>query len=178
MKIRTISVLLAGLLIVACTGTGGEGSAVSARSTFARFPHSAVNADCFYRRTIDNFEVLNDSNMLVFDGRRRVYHVELSPPSLDLRHAFAIDFASTSGRVCGNPGDRLVIRDGTASRFPLSVIGVYRLDEATQQAVRAHFGQAVTQPPAPEDEDAEAVEELVTDVEESATGSSGGELEN
>ena len=178
MKLRTITVILAGLAVVSCTGAGGESSAASARSTFARFPHSAVNADCFFQRAIDHFEVLNDSNLLVFDGRRRAYHLELSPPSMDLRHAFSIGFESTSGRVCGNPGDRLKVGNGTMSRFPVSIIGVYRLDDATQQAVRAHFGQATVQPEAPEDQDADAVEELVTEVEESATGPSGEDLEN
>lgn len=182
MKIRTITVILAGLTVVSCTGAGGESSAASARSQFARFPHSAVNADCFFQRAIDHFEVLNASNMLVFDGRRRAYHLELSPPSMDLRHAFSIGFESASGRVCGNPGDKLKIGNGAISRFPVSIIGVYRLDEATQQAVRAHFGQATVQPEAPEDQDAEAVEELVTEVEEadngSAAGDSSGELEN
>lgn len=182
MSIRTIAIALASLLVLSCTGTGGEESAASPRSHFTRFPHSAVNADCFFQRAIDNFEVLNDSNMLLFDGRRRVYHVEISPPSIDLRHAYGIEFTSTTGRVCGNPGDRLLVRNGAVSRFPLSIIGVYRLDEATQQAVRAHFGQATVQPEAPENQDAEAVEELVTEVEEAGNGStaedSSGELEN
>ena len=162
---------LASVLLISCTGVGGEKSAASAPSKFARFPHSLANSDCFHQQRVDNFEVLNDSNLLVFDGRRRVYHVEVSPPSMDLRHAYGIQFSSTTGRVCGNPGERLQVRNGSFSRFPLSVNGVYRLDEATQSAVRAHFGQTTPLPP-PEDEDAEAVEELVTDLEEAAGDSS------
>ena len=176
---------LASVLLISCTGVGGERSVASAPSKFARFPHSAANSDCFYQQRVDNFEVLNDSNLLVFDGRRRVYHVEVSPPSMDLRHAYGIQFSSTTGRVCGNPGERLQVRNGSFSRFPLSVNGVYRLDEATQSAVRAHFGQTTPLPP-PENEDAEAVEELVTDLEEAADDSgqvsppdaSGAEQEN
>ena len=165
---------LTSILLISCTATGGEKSPASAPSKFARFPHSTANSDCFYQQRVDNFEVLNDSNMLVFDGRRRVYHVEVSPPSMDLRHAYGIQFSSTTGRVCGNPGERLLVRNGSFSRFPLSVTGVYRLDEATQTAVRAHFGQTTPLPPPPEDEDAEAVEELITDLEEAA-GDSGQE---
>ena len=162
---------LASILLLSCTSAGGDKSAASAPSKFSRFPHSAANSDCFYQQRVDNFEVLNDSNLLVFDGRRRVYHVEVSPPSMELRHAYGIQFSSTTGRVCGNPGERLQVQNGSFSRFPLSVTGVYRLDEATQSAVRAHFGQTTPLPP-PEDEDAEAVEELVTDLEEATDDSS------
>ena len=168
--VPALAALAVAVLLPSCATTGGEPSAASARSKFARFPHSAANADCFFERAIDNFEVLNASNLFVFDGRRRVYHIEISPPSMDLRHAYSIGFASSTGRVCGNPGDRLVTSNGSMSRFPLSIISVHRLDEATQLAVRAHFGQATPQPPAPEDPDAEAIEELVTEVEESPGG--------
>ena len=164
--VPVLAALAAAVLLASCATAGGEPSAASARSKIARFPHSAASADCFFQRAIDNFEVLNASNLLVFDGRRRVYHIEISPPSLELRHAYGIGFESATGRVCGNPGDRLVMRNGSMSRFPLSITNVYRLDEATQLAVRAHFGQATPQPPAPEDPDAGAIEELVTDVEE------------
>ena len=161
--------LVACLLLSACATTGGDSvaSAASAPSRFARFPHDLGNADCFIGSRIDNFEVLNESNLLAYDGRRRVYHVEVSPPSMDLRHAYGIQFTSLTGRICGNAGDRLRISDGSFGRFPLSVTGVYRLDETTQAAVRAHFGQPVAVPPAaPEDEGTEALEELVTDLEE------------
>ena len=162
---------LTSMLLMSCTGVGGEKSVASTPAKFSRFPHSAASSDCFYPQRVDNFEVINDSNLFVFDGRRRVYHVEVSPPSMYLRHAYGIQFSSTTGRVCGNPGERLQVRNGSFSRFPLSVTGVYRLDEATQSAVRAHFGQTTPLPP-PEDEDAEAVEELVTDLEEAAGDSS------
>ncbi len=161
---------LTSMLLISCTPTGGERSVASAPSKFARFPHSAASSDCFYQQRVDNFEVLNDSNLLVMEGRRRVYHVEVSPPSMDLRHAYGIHFSSTTGRVCGNPGERLQVQNGSFSSFPLSVTGVYRLDEATQSAVRAHFGQTTPLPPQ-EKENAEAVEELVTDLEEAADDS-------
>ncbi len=155
---------LAALTLGACAAMEGERSAASNRAAVARFPHSAANADCFFQRRIDNFEVLNDSNLLVFDGRRRVYHVELSPPSVDLRHAQGLGFSSVTGRVCGHAGERLQVRNGSFSRFPLSVVGVYRLDESMQAAVRAHFGQAAALPEE-EERNAEAVEELVIDLE-------------
>ena len=165
---------LTSILLISCTGVGAEKSAASTPSKFSRFPHSAASSDCFYQQRVDNFEVLNDSNLLVFDGRRRVYHVEVSPPSMDLRHAYGIQFSSNTGRVCGNPGERLHVQNGSFSRFPLSITGVYRLDETTQAALRAHFGQTTPLPPPPEDEDAGAVEELITDLEEAA-GDSGRE---
>ena len=159
---------LAALMLTACTGMEGERSVASARTNVARFPHGGANADCFFQQRIDNYEVLNDSNLLVFDGRRRVYHVEVTPPSPDLRHAYGIEFFGTAGRICGNAGERLHVRNGSYSRFPLSIMGVYRLDETMQAAVRAHFGQTAALPALPEDQDADAIEELVTDLEEPA----------
>jgi len=124
---RLAILLMAALMLGACAAMEGERSAASNRAVVARFPHSAANADCFFQQRIDNFEVLNDSNLLVFDGRRRAYHVELSPPSVDLRHAYGIGFATATGRVCGHAGERLQVRTASFSRFPPSVVGVYRL---------------------------------------------------
>ena len=143
-----LAAIAAALLLTSCATAEGEGSAASRPGRIARFPHNMANADCFFQSRIDNFEVLNETNLLVFDGRRRVYHVEISPPSVDLRHAYGIQFSSSTGRVCGNPGERLQISGGSFGGFPLSVVGVYRL------------------PPTPEDEDAAAIEELVTEIEE------------
>lgn len=165
-SLPALAALSAALLLTSCATAEGEGASASRPGRIARFPHNLANADCFFQNRIDNFEVLNETNLLVFDGRRRVYHVEISPPSMDLRHAYGIQFRSSTGRVCGNPGERLQISGGAFGAFPLSVIGVYRLDAVTQTAVRAHFGQAVAQPPLPEDEDAAAIEELVTELEE------------
>ncbi len=168
-------VALTGALLISCTTAGSERSPADRPSKFARFQHDAASSDCFFQRSIDNFEVLDESNLLVFDGRRRTYHVEVSPPSMSLRHAYGLQFRSTTGRICGNPGERLQISDGSFDRFPISVTGVYRLDEATQAAVRAHFGQTTPLPVPPEDEEAEAIEELVTDIEEEAAAEPSGE---
>ncbi|WP_446830067.1 DUF6491 family protein [Candidatus Foliamicus sp.] len=165
MRARSALGPLLALLLFGCTAVDGDRSVATTRPQMARFPHSSANADCFYSQRVDNFEVLNDSNLLVFDGRRRVYHVEIAPPSLDLRYAYGIEFLSTSGRICGNAGERLVTRNGGASRFPQMIVGVYRLDETLQTTVRAHFGQTIPAPALPEDADAEAVEELVIDLE-------------
>lgn len=161
-----LAAIAAALVLTSCATAEGEGASASRPGRIARFPHNLANSACFFQNRIDNFEVLNETNLLVFESRRRVYHVEISPPSMDLRHAYGIQFRSSTGRVCGNPGERLQISGGTYGSFPLSVTGVYRLDAVTQTAVRAHFGQAVAQPQLPEDEDAAAIEELVTDLEE------------
>lgn len=168
LALLSLTALAAALILTSCATADSDATAASRPGRIARFPHDLANADCFFQNRIDNFEVLNETNLLVFDGRRRVYHVEISPPSMDLRHAYGIQFRSSTGRVCGNPGERLQISGGTFGAFPLSVTGVYRLDAVTQTAVRAHFGQAVAQPQLPEDEDAAAIEELITDLEQEA----------
>ncbi len=170
--------LIACVALLGCTGMEGDESVASTRAKVGRFPHSTAKADCFFPRRVDNFEVLNDSNLLVFDGRRRVYHVEVAPPAMDLRHAYGIEFYGTSGRICGNAGERMRVRNGTLSSFPQSVVGVYRLDENMEAVVRAHFGQATALPVPPEDQEADAIEELVTDLEDVPGDSSSSPVES
>ncbi len=163
MNPRLVLASLVALLLSACAGAEGDRSVASPRHQTARFSHSAANADCFFSRQINNFEVLDERNLLVFAGRRRVYHVEITPPSPDLRYAYGIQFRP-AGRICGYSGERLVLQNGSVSRFPLSITAVYRLDENLEAAVRAHFGQSPSAPALPEAD----AGELVTDLEEVA----------
>jgi hypothetical protein len=106
--------------------------------------------DCFVRREADDFDVLDASNLLLYvPDRRTAYHVHVSPPSPELRHAQALAFQSRHSRVCGYAGDRLVV-DAAGSVEEHAITGVYRVDEAAVATLRGRFGLAPrTAPPAP-----------------------------
>jgi hypothetical protein len=101
---------------------------------------------CFLPRTVLDFTVLDDRNLVVFaPGRGDAYHVQVSPPSASLRFAQRLAFRSNDSRLCGYAGDSLLVADAPGYDARLSVTGVYRLDERALAGLQARFGKA---PPA------------------------------
>jgi hypothetical protein len=109
-------------------------------------------ADCFTARLVRDFDALDDRNLIVFGpGKSDAYHVQVSPPSPDLRFTDVLAFESRgAARICGHAGDDLLVADA-GHRERLSVIGVWRLDERALQGLRARFGASRPAPtPAPQ----------------------------
>jgi hypothetical protein len=106
--------------------------------------------DCFLAREAQDFEVLDASNLLLYvPDRRTAYHVHVSPPAPELRHAQVLGFQSRHTRVCGYAGDRLVL-DAAGGAQEHSVTGVYFVDEAAVATLRSRFGlEPRAAPPAP-----------------------------
>jgi hypothetical protein len=101
-------------------------------------------ASCFLRRTVMDFEVLDDRNLIVFaPGRSEPYHMQVSPGSSGLRHATVLAFEASSAQICGYAGDSLLVEQPGGGLQRLSVIGVYRLDEPALAGLEARFGKAV-----------------------------------
>ena len=69
---------------------------------------SGGRSDCISTRTIRDYRVLDDANLVVTAHGRRKYHVTLSRRAVGLRASWKIGFRSTSGRVCGGFDDILV----------------------------------------------------------------------
>jgi hypothetical protein len=84
---------------------------------------------CFYAREASDFEALDDSNLIVYaPTKSRAYHVQISPPSSDLRFAQGVVFDARSGRICGRGGETVSFgrRSGSARRH--SVMNVWHLE--------------------------------------------------
>lgn len=163
---RRLVLVIAGAISLALT-LAVAGCAAGVRGAPARptvKPGEFGKADCFYRRQAEDFEVLDDSNFVLYaPGRRDAYHVHISPPSPELRSADALAFRSNNSQVCGHAGDRLFLDEaGGTGRY--SITGVYRLDETARDALLARFGRKIQpgrtppvqppeQPPAKPDQD-------------------------
>ncbi len=73
--------------------------------------------------------------------RKRAYHLQISPPNLDLGGSDMISFRSWTGRICGYAGDELIIpNDIFQPRY--SITNVTELDETGLYNLMVQFGKA------------------------------------
>ncbi len=127
------------LVLSACTA-GQTGRETPSRPTVQAGEFGT--ADCFLRRTVQDFEVLDDRNLIVFaPGKSEAYHIQVSMPATELRFASVLAFESRSSRICGYAGDSLLIGDAGPGLRRLPVAGVYRLDEVALEGLQARFGR-------------------------------------
>lgn len=148
------------LLLIA--GFSGGCSTLQSQEQVARptvNPGEFGTSACFFARQALDFEALDDRNLVVFaPSKDNAYHVQISPPAMDLRFANGVAFASRNTQICGYAGDDLLLVNG-ASQRRYSVIGVYRLDAAALDALRARFGRVPASAPAePEPEEGAEIE--------------------
>ena len=97
---------------------------------------------CFNASSINDYEVLDRGNLIVYGRpRKRAYHLQISPRSLDLGGSDMISFRSWTGRVCGYAGDELIIpNDVFQPRY--SIVSVEELDETGLYNLMVQFGKA------------------------------------
>ena len=82
---------------------------------------------CFYAWEVQDFQVLDQSNLIIkAPNDRHAYHVRISPPAPELRFAEGISFLPAQGRLCGYAGERLILGPPRAPRR-FAIIGVSRL---------------------------------------------------
>ena len=125
-----IPIFFISLIVVGCASDGElSGSQTSI--------NASNRPTCFNTTSINDYEVLDRGNLIVYGRpRKRAYHLQISPPNLDLGGSDMISFRSWTGRICGYAGDELIIpndifqpcllytspspRDATLSRMPSS----------------------------------------------------------
>jgi hypothetical protein len=125
------------ILITSC----GQETELSNKST-PRYT-TMEGSSCFNYRDIDNYRVLDRSNLIVY-GRpsSKAYHIEISPPTSSIRGSDMISFASWSGRICGFAGDDLVIPNSLYNERH-SIISVKALfEETAHYNLLVRFGKA------------------------------------
>lgn len=126
---------IAGVIgLAACSTGSGAG-----RSRPSVKPGEFGTAACFYRSLIEDFTVLDQSNLVVYaPNKANAYHVYISPPDPELGFATTLGFWSRSSQICGYAGDALVLKTaGQSGRA--SIFGVYRLNEAALSGLLARF---------------------------------------
>ena len=67
--------------------------------------------DCISQMSIRDYQVLDESNLIVTGTARRKYHIVLSRRAFGLRSTWRIAFQSSSGQVCSAFSD-LIVDDG------------------------------------------------------------------
>jgi len=139
---------------LAAAGCSGIDSADGQPSRPARevIPPPSVTgvAGCFLVVQAQDFRVLDRSNLIVYaPDERHAYHVQIGPPSQDLRNAESLTFMASTGRICGFAGERLVIGGsaGTRTGPPINVIAVSKLSTEGLKLLRA--GSAAPPPVEP-----------------------------
>jgi hypothetical protein len=141
-------------IILAC-------AAVSEPSTQAAFEDDSRGRDCIWQSSIRDYQVLDDSNLIVTGGVKRNYHVVLSRRAFGLRSTWQIGFRSPTGRVCGNTAE-LIVGDGMGTeRIQIRSIRELNPDDLDDLLVR--FGKKepeFEQTPAAEEVEGAEVEEL------------------
>ena len=135
-NLKLILLLQPFMLITSC----GQETELSNKNT----PRYSMmeGSSCFNSRDIDDYRVLDRSNLIVY-GRpsTKAYHIEISPPATSIRGSDMISFVSWSGRICGFAGDDLLIPNSIYNERH-SIISVKRLDETAQYNLLVRFGKA------------------------------------
>ncbi len=113
--------------------------------------------DCISTRTIRDYRVLDDANLVVTANAGRKYHISLSRRAVGLGASWKIGFRSTSGRVCGGFDD-IIVDDGLGpERFRIA--GIREVTPEEYDALLVRFGKKEpANEPAPATESVESAE--------------------
>jgi hypothetical protein len=118
--------------------------------------------DCISQSTIRDYQVLDESNLIVTASGKRKYHVLLSRRAYGLRSTWQIGFRSPMNSICPGTGE-LIVGDGFGRVDEVHIASIRELspDDADELLVR--FGKKepdFEQTPATEEVAGAEVEEL------------------
>jgi hypothetical protein len=134
MKFRRVP-LIAGLLTSSLAFAANATGSVSAAVT----PKPDDNA-CTWFRTIDNWQRLDDRNLIVWGPNKAAYHIELSMPLSDLNSAESIAFidGNRDGQLCGFGMDQVVVPHAPVFESA-TILGMTRLDDVGVRQLAAQY---------------------------------------
>ena len=97
---RLLALIILYLTLIACSSTGGP-----------RIPAGCSMTDCFFERSVRDFDVLENETVVVFVGAQRCpYLLKLDGFLCDLRTAPYLEFEDVDERIC--PFDRSFVHAG------------------------------------------------------------------
>ncbi len=154
MFLKQLFIVFLSSNLIACAGSAepsreGHSDPVTARP------------DCISTRTIRDYRVLDDANLVVTAHAGRKYHIWLSRRAVGLRASWKIGFRSTNGRVCGGFDD-IIVDDGFGPER-IRMAGIRELTPEEYDNLLVRFGkrEPATEPaPAIDSVDSAEVEEL------------------
>ena len=130
MKKLVLIMGVVAMLLSACQSTGGakDEAAEEGRAGFSSISTEGMKSGCFYVREVNDWEALNRVNLIIYaPNKSRAYLVTISSPAVSLRSSSNIAFTGVRNRICGRPGERLVVGVGTSREY--AVMDVRRLDK-------------------------------------------------
>jgi hypothetical protein len=162
-RYRVFLILIAGLTgLAACAASPGKSPAASAEDT-------GDTNRCLFARSINNFEVLDESNLIVWaPSRRDPYRIEIMGICHNLKLANAIAF-NTNSMLCGHAGERLIFSD-MGTRTSCAIANVSRLTAQQMNSLLVQNGKKPSCSTEEEKATAECAEQKAPEkAEESAT---------
>lgn len=103
---------------------------------------NTIYSDCFFARSVREWEPLDDRNLIVYASGRRPYHVRLTSPVFGLTSRPGIHFADDDGRICPFGGDAVVAGSGISSGIGDSarILSIKRLSNPELIYLKEQFG--------------------------------------
>ncbi len=147
-----IFVISSGLLACATTDEGSDEPVDGYQSS---------GADCISHRTIRDYRILDDANLIVTAMGNRKYHVVLSRRARGLRSSWQIGFATRTGRVCAGFSD--IVIDDNIGPNKIRIASIRRLNPDAHEELLIRYGKKEPEfevGPVPEDVEGAVVEEL------------------
>ena len=121
----------------------------------------SARSDCISTRTIRDYRVLDEANLVVTANASRKYHISLSRRAVGLRASWKIGFRSTGGRVCAGFDD-IIVDDGFGPER-IRITGIRELTPEQYDELLVAFGKkepAIKPAPATTPVESAEVEEL------------------
>lgn len=153
--IKQYIIILFSLVLLGCASSGD-------RYQSAGDPVESRSNDCILQSSIRDYQVLDDSNLIVTASGKRKYHVELTRRAFGLRSNWSIGFYSATGRVCSGFSE-VIVDDGFGRKETIKLRSVREISPDELDALLVRFGkkeQEEQQAPAEETVEGAEVEEL------------------
>lgn len=118
-------------------------------------------SDCILIRTVRDYSLLDDRNLLIWGPGKRAYYVTLFRPAFELRSSIRIGFSSRDDQLCPYGGDAIVV--GTFNREEIGIQAISRVSEEEAEQLLVRYGRKEPdeqQAPEPAEVEGAEVEEL------------------
>ena len=154
-QLKQTLIILTSSVLVSC-------AAPNERSESAADRGEPRGRDCISQSSIRDYQVLDESNLIVTAGGRRKYHVQLTRRAFGLRSSWKVGFRSPTGMICSGSGE-VIVEDGFGSMERIHMSSIRELSEEDVNELLVRFGKKepeVEQAPAQEQVEGAEVEEL------------------
>ena len=154
MLIKQLLIYSLSCTLLACAGAGET-------VTEEAYDKRPVASDCISSGTIRDYQVLDDSNLIVTGSGNRKYHITLSRRAVGLRSSWSLGFRSMTGQICAGFGE-VVVDDGLGLET-IRIASIRQVSPDELDALLVRFGKKepeIDPTPAPKEIEGAEVEEL------------------